>query len=68
MNILLNGEAVAIDGQKPENLQAFLVSQGYKVDTIAVAINQSFVSRDTYQSTQIKDNDEIDVVAPISGG
>jgi sulfur carrier protein len=68
MKIKLNGEDKII-GIKV-NLSEFLEKELNVEDSkgIAVAINLSIVPRSKWESTQIKENDEIEIVHAVQGG
>ncbi|MGH1378961.1 MAG: sulfur carrier protein ThiS [Alphaproteobacteria bacterium] len=66
MNITINGTVKAIDG--PLNLTELLSLEGYKDKLVAIAINNHFVARSSYDDQIIQENDAIEIVAPMQGG
>lgn len=48
-------------------LEETLASLGFK-PPFAVALNLHFVPRDRYADTALKDQDQIEVISPITGG
>ena len=66
INITVNGEQITLD--RPLSVDALLVSQGYTEKLVAVAVNGSFVARESHAAHMIADRDEIDIVAPMQGG
>lgn len=64
---------ITVNGEKKELAESCSVSD--LLDTlelqnafVAVAINSSCVSRSQYNETRIKDNDKIEILAPMAGG
>lgn len=45
-----------------------LITWGFANSKIAVAINQEFVSRSTYNERILMQGDQIDIVKPVGGG
>jgi sulfur carrier protein len=41
---------------------------GYNVKSVAVAVNGMFVARANHADTKLKENDKLDIVAPMQGG
>jgi len=35
---------------------------------LGVAVNQTFVSKDNWSQTELKENDKVDILNPVSGG
>lgn len=51
------------------SIESALSIWGYEQQAaIAVAVNQTFIARQLYPDTLLKDRDQIDIVQPISGG
>ncbi|MBP3270934.1 MAG: sulfur carrier protein ThiS [Ruminococcus sp.] len=63
--IRINGEDTAADGMK---LTEWLSSQGLDEKRVAVMINGSIVSKDSYESTVFQDGDEADIIGFVGGG
>ncbi|MEM7679824.1 MAG: sulfur carrier protein ThiS [Pseudomonadota bacterium] len=66
MKIKINGEEQTFEA--PLKVYDILEQEGYVEMMIAVAQNGRFVARDTYKSADVKDGDEIEIVAPMQGG
>ena len=66
MNITVNGEKKVIDERS--TIAAILETLGYAGRKMAVALNTTFVPRDQYSTTILKEADEIEIVAPQQGG
>ena len=66
MNIILNGEPCEI----PESiaLGRLLQDLDYEPVRVAVALNLEFVPRSAYADTRLKDSDQVEIVAAVSGG
>lgn len=66
MKITVNGEPK--DFEAPLNLFDVLEQQGVVEMLIGAAVNGEFVPKDTWDKTNIKEGDIIDVVSPMQGG
>ncbi|PCJ95134.1 MAG: thiamine biosynthesis protein ThiS [Zetaproteobacteria bacterium] len=66
MKITMNGTITTISS--PKNINDFLSEHGYKDKLIAIAINNHFIARSSYNDYIIKENDAIEIVAPMQGG
>lgn len=65
MQVFVNGEPVTV---KPSRLSEILVSLGYECEKVAVAVNETFVPRQVWESRELKKDDRLDVLAAIQGG
>lgn len=66
MKVNVNGEArTAPDG---ETLAQLLARLGYATPGVAVAVNRTFVPRAQYATCILKENDAVEIVAPMQGG
>lgn len=71
MKFFINGENYHLDKELSpvvENALALFVNEQQAKLSFAVALNGTFVSKQTYSTTTIKENDTIDVLFPIVGG
>ena len=66
IKISVNGEIKEI--KKGLNVNQLIEALEYTTKGFAVAINTTFVSIKTYESTIINDGDTIDILAPVQGG
>ncbi len=66
MNIRVNGKPVSLE--KPLNIDQLLVFLGYQNRFVAVARNQVSVPKSTYLNTFVSTDDDIEILAPMSGG
>ena len=66
IEVSVNGERKSLE----ENLNVLELIEvlNYKIKGFAVAINTTFVSIKSYESTVIKEGDTIDILAPVQGG
>ena len=66
MTISVNGELKTFDKEiltVQELLEEMKFGKG-----IAVALNEEFVLKTTYNQTTIKDGDRLDILSPVQGG
>ncbi len=66
MTIIQNGDRVEVAG--PLTLSALLVHLGVDARRVAVEHNLNVVKRASYDSTQIQDGDQIEIVNFVGGG
>jgi sulfur carrier protein len=65
MRIFLNGEATEV---RATRLAAALHELGYEGVTVATAVNESFVPVAGRDTTELRDGDRVEVLAPRQGG
>ena len=66
MTIILNGDRVDVAG--PLTLSALLVHLGVDARRVAVEHNLNVVKRANYDSTQIQEGDQVEIVNFVGGG
>jgi thiamine biosynthesis protein ThiS len=66
MTIVLNGDPVDVAG--PLTLTALLAQLGVDPRRVAVEHNLDVIKRANYDSTQIQDGDQIEIVNFVGGG
>jgi len=66
MKIIINGQPKDFDA--PLNLYDVLEQEDVIGMMIAVAQNGSFVPKESYRETSVKEGDQIEIVAPMQGG
>ena len=66
LQLVVNGEIKKIDGIK--NVQDLLLQLGYETDSVAVARDNTFISRSTYSDCELKDGEELEILLPMQGG
>ena len=64
MKILINGEVYETKARKLSDL----ISEKKPTPPFAVAVNLRFIARVHYYDTEIFENDEVEIVAPMVGG
>ncbi len=66
ISIIINGKQTNVLASL--TLTEVLNDKNYTNQLVAIAINETFVSRDDYSKIIINANDCIDIVAPMQGG
>ncbi len=66
ITIVLNGENYQCEDTI--TLSALLTKLNYKQDMIAIALNQTFIPKNLYDTTQINNGDSIEIVTAMQGG
>jgi len=66
IKVSVNGEIKEVE--ESLNVTQLIKALNYKTPGFAVAINTTFVSIDSYETTIIQDGDTIDILAPVQGG
>jgi len=66
IEIIVNGEKQEV--KKDINIKEMIETLGYKEKSFAVAVNGTFVALKKYEETEIKVDDEIEILAPMVGG
>ncbi|WP_119395327.1 sulfur carrier protein ThiS [Salinibius halmophilus] len=64
--VSLNGEWQPLENEVP--LVEALALWGYGEAKVAVAVNGQFVARSQHGEVTVKAGDQVDVVAPVTGG
>lgn len=65
MRIVINGEVCDIEST---TLDKLLIEKNYQHPAIATALNASIVHRGDRRNTELKEGDQVEIVAPIGGG
>lgn len=65
ITVTVNNESIIFE---PESTLLALLSQQKLSSTFAIAVNDTFIAKHTYDSTIIKDGDRIDIITPMQGG
>ena len=71
MNIFINGESTNVTVSSMPNVAdalAIYIKEAQQKTTYAVALNSTFVSKQTYADTSLKEGDALDILFPIVGG
>lgn len=66
IEIIVNGERKQIPGKL--NVKEAIKALEYAGEGFALALNGTFVALSAYETTRIKDNDSIEILAPVQGG
>jgi thiamine biosynthesis protein ThiS len=66
MTIILNGDRVDVAG--PLTLSGLLVQLGVDPRRVAVEHNLNVIKRANYDSTQVEDGDQVEIVNFVGGG
>ena len=66
IKVSINGELTEIN--KGLNINELITALNYKTKGFAIAVNTTFISIKSYETTIINDGDTIDILAPVQGG
>jgi sulfur carrier protein len=66
MNVTVNGETKNIT--KASSVLDLLAELDLTDAFVAVAVNSSCITRSQYDQTDLKENDKIEILAPMAGG
>ena len=66
IEVIVNGTRREISSEM--NVQEIIKELNYKQEGFALALNGTFVAIATYENTMIRDNDSIEILAPVQGG
>lgn len=71
INIKINGIHYCIPkGASVAEAITFIeaIQTDFKIVKFVIAINQTFVPQNQYENTQLKENDQIELLTPMAGG
>ena len=66
IEIIVNGMRKAVS--KEMNVYEIIKELNYTQEGFALALNGTFIAIATYETTMIRDNDSIEILAPVQGG
>jgi sulfur carrier protein len=66
MNIKLNGKIKEVEDSC--NLQKLLQTLNVNIDYLAVELNGNIVESDSYEQTELKEGDKLEIVSFVGGG
>jgi sulfur carrier protein len=66
IEIIVNGTRKSIPNGL--NVKEAIQALEYKGEGFALALNGTFVAISTYETTIVRDNDSIEILAPVQGG
>lgn len=66
MQVRINGQFRQFNG--PTSIETLLEELGYRNHFVAVALNQQCIPKQQFQDKLVKDQDEVEILAPMAGG
>ncbi len=66
IEVIVNGKRTAISAEM--NVKDIIKELNYTQEGFSLALNGTFVAIATYDITTIRDNDSIEILAPVQGG
>jgi len=66
IEVIVNGIRTEVSAEM--NVNEIIKELNYTQKGFALALNGTFVAIATYESTTIRDNDSIEILAPVQGG
>ena len=66
IKVIVNGVRTEISNEM--NVKEVIKELKYRKKGFALALNGTFVALATYETTIIRDNDSIEILAPVQGG
>ncbi|HIP27744.1 MAG TPA: sulfur carrier protein ThiS [Sulfurovum sp.] len=66
IEVVVNGKRTEVSSEL--NVNEMIKELNYTQKGFALAINGTFVAISTYEDTMIRDNDSIEILAPVQGG
>ncbi len=66
IEIIVNGKRTTIPNGL--SIKEAIKALEYTGEGFALALNGTFVALSTYETTKIRDNDSIEILAPVQGG
>ncbi len=66
IEIIVNGIRTEVSSDM--NVKEMIKELNYTREGFALALNGTFVAISTYETTTIRDNDSIEILAPVQGG
>jgi len=66
IEVIVNGKKTTISSGL--NITEAIRALEYKGEGFALALNGTFVAISTYETTILRDNDSIEILAPVQGG
>lgn len=68
MHLTINGDAKTLEKDALTVSDLLVLNQVEQPDVVSVQLNGEFVDRDKFQSTLLKENDEVDFLYFLGGG
>ncbi|HIQ27350.1 MAG TPA: sulfur carrier protein ThiS [Sulfurovum sp.] len=66
IEVIVNGKRTKISSGL--NIKEAITALEYKGEGFALALNGTFVAISTYETTIVRENDSIEILAPVQGG
>ncbi len=66
IEVIVNGIRTEVSSEM--NVKEIIIELNYTREGFALALNGTFVAISTYETTIIRDNDSIEILAPVQGG
>jgi len=66
IEVIVNGKRTEISSEM--NVKQIIKELNYTQEGFALALNGTFVAISTYEDTIIRNNDSIEILAPVQGG
>ncbi len=66
IEVIVNGKRTTIASGL--NIKEAITALEYKGEGFALALNGTFVAISTYETTIVRENDSIEILAPVQGG
>ena len=66
IEVVVNGNRTEVSSEL--NVNEMIKELNYTQKGFALALNGTFVAISTYDDTMIRDNDSIEILAPVQGG
>ena len=66
IEVIVNG--IRRNVSKEMNVREMIKELNYTQEGFALALNGTFVAIATYEITMVRDNDSIEILAPVQGG
>ncbi len=66
ITIKLNGKDKTL--KREMDIETFLTLKGLKKESVVVMINENIIKKDRFETTYIKDKDEVEILRFVSGG
>jgi len=66
IEIIVNGKRQSIPNGL--NVKEMIEAIGHKGEGFALALNGTFVALSNYETTMVRDNDSVEILAPVQGG
>ena len=67
-NIIVNGKIQKIENENISILDLIRLNNVQQPDMVSVQLNEEFVLRDNFESTLVKEGDEVDFLYFMGGG